>query len=61
VTRPRVVVVDPVDPEAIEQLHLEYEVTVSIRPDPDRLAALLTDADAVIVRSGVQITAPIID
>ena len=52
-SRPHVVVVDPVDDRALATLRARYSVHVELRPSPTRLVELLADADAVVLRSGV--------
>ncbi|MDL9947218.1 hydroxyacid dehydrogenase [Gordonia sp. ABSL11-1] len=59
--RTRVLVVDPIAPSALEQLGRAYDVSVSIRPEPDKLMALVFDTDAIVMRSGVELTADTIE
>ena len=58
--RARVVVLDPVSPEALADLERDHEVLVRLHPPHDELLALAADADALVVRSGVQITGDVI-
>lgn len=54
-------VLDPVHESAIEQLKQTCEVEVALQPEPTRLLSLVADAHAVVVRSGVQLTAEVFD
>ncbi|MFI6051052.1 NAD(P)-dependent oxidoreductase [Streptomyces violascens] len=58
--RARIVVLDPVDPDALDALARTHEVEVRVRPGHDELLALAAGADALVVRSGVRITADVI-
>ncbi|WP_049564766.1 hydroxyacid dehydrogenase [Streptomyces sp. SBT349] len=59
-TRARVVVLDPVSPEALADLEHDHEVVVRLRPGHEELLALAVEADALVVRSGVRITGDVI-
>lgn len=61
VDRPRVVVLDPVHDVALERLGRSCTVQVELQPEPARLPAVVADAHAVIVRSGVRLTAEVFD
>ena len=56
----RILVVNPIDEVAIDDLRKRYDVAVHIRPTPDELTTLLREADAVVLRSGVWLTGPMI-
>ncbi len=58
--RLRILVLDPLDEDVIAQLSRSHEVRVHIKPPADELAALMSEADAVIVRSGVKLTGDLI-
>ena len=55
--RLRVLIVDPLHPDAIEQLRGEFEVTVQLGPSEDELRRLIADADVLVMRSGVRLSA----
>ncbi|MFM9608179.1 NAD(P)-dependent oxidoreductase [Streptomyces niveiscabiei] len=59
---PRLLVLDPVRPEALAELGRDLEVVVRLKPPQDELAALVkeVDPDAVVVRSGVRLTGEVI-
>jgi D-3-phosphoglycerate dehydrogenase len=59
--RPRVVILDSVHEVAVERLRRVCEVEVEVLPKPDRLLTLLADAHAVVLRSGVQLTADVFE
>lgn len=54
----RVVLLDPIDNEALAALRSRYEVDVRIGLSPARVPAAVRDADAVILRSGVALDGP---
>lgn len=55
--RARIVVLDPLHPDAVAELSRDHDVVVRLRPGEEELAGLVADADAIVVRSGVRITA----
>lgn len=59
---PRLLVLDPVHPDALAELGRDHEVVVRLKPPQDELTALVkeVDPDAVVVRSGVRITGDVI-
>jgi len=59
---PRLLVLDPVHPEALAELGRDLEVVVRLKQPQDELAALVEeiDPDAVVVRSGVKLTGDVI-
>ncbi len=61
VDQPRVVILDPVHDIALERLGQTCAVRVDLQPEPARLPAAVADAHAVIVRSGVRLTAEVFD
>lgn len=58
--RPRILVADPLSPVGIERLRARAEVDERYPLKPDELLAILPDYDALIVRSGVKVTAKMI-
>lgn len=58
--RLRILVVDPLDEATVTELRRSHDVRIHIKPPEAELAALMSDADAVIVRSGVKITGDLI-
>ncbi|MCG7206618.1 hydroxyacid dehydrogenase [Streptomyces arenae] len=54
--RARIVVLDPLHPDAVAEMSREHDVVVRLRPTEEELSGLVTDADALVVRSGVRIT-----
>lgn len=56
----RVVIVDPVHEDAIVLLSQEFEVEVHLYPSEDELLELLERADIVVLRSGVRLSAAVI-
>ena len=56
----RVVLLDPIDDEALAALRRRYEVDVRIGIAAADVPAALRDADAVILRSGVRLTGPVL-
>ncbi|MFJ8301259.1 hydroxyacid dehydrogenase [Streptomyces sp. NPDC094447] len=56
----RVLVVDPIAPSALDELRTHYDVTVRLRPESAELAHLLSDQDAIVLRSGIKLPGDII-
>ncbi|MEU2899623.1 NAD(P)-dependent oxidoreductase [Streptomyces sp. NPDC001273] len=56
----RVLVVDPIAPSALDALSAHYDLTVQLRPPPDDLPGLLHGQDAIVLRSGITLPAPVI-
>ena len=57
----RVLIVDPIDEGAVEELRRSFDVVVHHQPDEDELERLARDADVLILRSGVRLTARVIE
>lgn len=57
----RVLVVDPIAPQAMAKLRAAYEVTAHMQPSPAELPGLLKAADAIVLRSGIELTADVIE
>jgi D-3-phosphoglycerate dehydrogenase len=55
-----VVVVDTIDERALRELRECYDVTVRLRPSQPELLQLVADAEVIVLRSGVRITADVI-
>ncbi|WP_063772411.1 amino acid adenylation domain-containing protein [Streptomyces sp. NRRL S-495] len=58
--RTRVLVLDPIDPGALDELRRRYDVTVALRPPVDELLRLVRDQEVIVLRSGVRLDAPVI-
>lgn len=56
----RLLVADPIDKRTVGELRERYDVTVRLRPSHPELLQLVADAEVIVVRSGVQITADVI-
>ncbi|MFJ4617375.1 NAD(P)-dependent oxidoreductase [Streptomyces sp. NPDC088812] len=59
--RHKVLVVDPIAPQALEELRAAYDVTVRMRPSTTELVDLLQGMDGIVLRSGVKLPANVID
>jgi len=57
---PRVLVVDPIAPTALEQLRASYQLTLRLQPNEDELTKLVRGMDAIVLRSGISLSAPVI-
>jgi D-3-phosphoglycerate dehydrogenase len=57
----RILVVDPLHHEALEQLESLFEVTVRLRPSEAELTRLIGDAEVLVMRSGIQLTAQVVE
>lgn len=59
---PRVLVLDPVHPDALAELRRDFDVVVRLKPEQAELPSLVaeSDPDVIVVRSGVRITAEVI-
>ncbi|OKJ74477.1 hypothetical protein AMK32_36170 [Streptomyces sp. CB01883] len=60
VPRHKVLVVDPIAPQALEGLRAAYEVTVRMQPSVAELVDLIAGMDAIVLRSGVKLPADVI-
>ncbi|SDT80459.1 D-3-phosphoglycerate dehydrogenase [Streptomyces sp. TLI_053] len=58
--RVRVLVLDPIDPGALDELRRRYDVTVALRPPVDELLRLVRDQEVIVLRSGVRLDASVI-
>ena len=59
--KPRIVVAEPYEPEALARLRACGAVEVLDAPDPVRLRQAVADADALLVRSYAQVTDDVIE
>lgn len=59
--RARVLVVDPIDDDTLAELRASYDLTVQLRPSESELLDLVVDAEVIVLRSGVRITAEVIE
>ncbi|ATE54752.1 NAD(P)-dependent oxidoreductase [Actinosynnema pretiosum] len=57
--RARLLVLDPIDADALGALALAHDVLVHHAPTPEELPALVADREVVVVRSGCRITAEV--
>ncbi len=57
----RVLIVDPIDRDAIDELAGSFDVEVRLQPPQDELRELIRDADVLILRSGVTLSADVIE
>jgi D-3-phosphoglycerate dehydrogenase len=60
-TRLNVLVVDPIDKKAIEELEKKFNVTVMLKPLQNELKVVIKDADVIILRSGVQLNESLLE
>ncbi|MFI6648802.1 NAD(P)-dependent oxidoreductase [Streptomyces sp. NPDC050529] len=59
--RHKVLVVDPIAPQALEQLRERYDVTVCLQPSEAELVHLMPGMEAIVLRSGVELSAHVIN
>lgn len=59
--RPRILVADPLSPAGLETLRARADVEERYPIKPDELLAILPEYDALLVRSGVKVTAKMIE
>jgi phosphoglycerate dehydrogenase-like enzyme len=57
----RILIVSYVDPTAVEQLDQEHDVICAYDPTPSELRSLIVDREALVFRSGVDISAEVMD
>ncbi|MER6218351.1 NAD(P)-dependent oxidoreductase [Streptomyces sp. NPDC001674] len=57
----RVLMVDPIHPEALADLRGRYQVALHPRPTPDQLLSYARTADALVLRAGVRVTEEVIE
>ena len=58
---PKVIVTDSIDPAGIEILSQVAQVDVKLKLSPDELVAAIPDYDAIMIRSGTQVTKDVIE
>ncbi len=56
---PRVLLLDPIAPQALADLRTDCEVVERYQPGAGELPGLVRDADVIVVRSGVRLTAEV--
>ncbi|MEV7729419.1 hydroxyacid dehydrogenase [Streptomyces sp. NPDC087917] len=56
----RVLMVDPIHPDALRDLRLRHQVALHPKPTPARLVSLVRTADALVLRAGVRVTEEVI-
>lgn len=56
-----ILLVSPIDPEAIASLRREHDVECSFNPDQERLPSLLRGRDVLVFRSGVAISSDVLE
>ena len=59
--RYKVLVVDPIAPHALEELHAVYDVSVHMQPSEIELGTVLAGVDAIVLRSGIKLPADVIN
>ncbi|MFE4799126.1 NAD(P)-dependent oxidoreductase [Streptomyces sp. NPDC056708] len=59
--RQKILVVDPIAPQALEQLRVRYDVTVRMQPSEAELVHLMPGMEAIVLRSGVELSANVIN
>jgi D-3-phosphoglycerate dehydrogenase len=57
----KVLVVDPIAPKALKDLHAAYDVQISLQPAAAELPSLLDGIDAIVLRSGITLPREIIE
>src|SRR5438067_2984022 len=57
----KVLVLDPIHRDAIDRMRRTCDVVVRLRPSHDELLTLVSDVDAIVVRSGVQLPASVFE
>jgi phosphoglycerate dehydrogenase-like enzyme len=53
----KILILSPIDPEAIDQLRRKHEVLCAYKITAEQLATLIRDQEVLVFRSGVEITA----
>ncbi|MEV7521231.1 NAD(P)-dependent oxidoreductase [Streptomyces sp. NPDC091371] len=56
----RVLMVDPIHPDALDDLRRRYQVALHPKPTPGQLVSLARTADALVLRAGVRVTEEVI-
>ena len=55
----KILIASSICPNAIEQLRKQHDVVCAFNADEEKLRSLATDREALVFRSGVQITEPV--
>ncbi len=58
---PKVLVTDPIAQDGVDMMSREVEVEVSLGSSPEELLKLIADCEALVVRSGTQVTHEVIE
>jgi len=58
---PKVLLLDPIHEDAIDRLRRSSEVVIRLRSEPAELPGLVSEADVVVLRSGVRLTAEVFE
>lgn len=56
----KILLVSPLDPSTVQALHDTHDVRQAVNADPARLAEVIGDRQAVVLRSGVQLSAEVL-
>ena len=56
-----ILLVSPIDPEAIDRLRQDHEVECAFSPDAELLRSLLPDRDVLVFRSGVTLSSEVLE
>jgi len=57
----RVLVVDPIDVQALDELRRHFDVTVHIHPSSDEFPSLIENVEVVVLRSGARLDAALLE
>lgn len=58
---PTILIVDPIAPTALSKLRTSYHIIEQMQPPPGELVRLLQGVDAIVLRSGIRLTADVIE
>jgi D-3-phosphoglycerate dehydrogenase / 2-oxoglutarate reductase len=56
----KILLASPIDPATVDYLERTYDVSQAVNAEPHRLAEAIVDRQAVVLRSGVQMTAAVL-
>ena len=56
----RILLLSPIDPEAIDALRKDHQISSAFHPDPESLGSLVHDKDVLVFRSGVALDGEVI-
>jgi D-3-phosphoglycerate dehydrogenase len=57
----KILLASPIDPDAVAVLERRYDVTHALKAEPSGLMDLVMDREAVVLRSGVQLTSEVME